>query len=36
MRQAEYTETDHGLRLATGAGGEWIQTDSVVVLTDWA
>jgi hypothetical protein len=36
MKQIAYEENGEFAKLSSGADGEWIQSDSVVVLPDWA
>ena len=35
MREISYQERDGLATLTSEAGGEWIQSDSIVVLGDW-
>jgi len=35
MREIEYEEIGDTATLATEADGEWLASDSIVVLSDW-
>lgn len=36
MNVIAYEEVDDSAILSSAADGEWIQSDSIVVLSDWA
>jgi hypothetical protein len=36
MKEIAYEESDDSAILSSTADGEWIQSDSIVVLADWA